>query len=192
MKIAFIIPGFGYSGKEKEYQKIAGFFKNKDIKPIVIHIRWKRHTFSEYVEEARRQIVSQSALSDELYLLGFSFGAMITFVLSSELRFEKQILCSLSPYFKEDMPKIKKWWRNMLGKRRTEEFEKLSFAKIAQKTDCETTVLYGNQEGVEVERRAVDTGRKIRNSRLVVLAGVRHDISDKRYLVEIENIIKEY
>ena len=192
MKIAFIVPGFGFSGKEKEYQKIAGFFKSKNIEPIVVRINWKRRTFFQYVEEARGQIASRSAKGDELYLLGFSFGAMITFVLSPELKCKKQILCSLSPYFEEDMPQIKKWWRNMLGKKKTAEFEKLSFAEIAKKIDCQTIILYGNREGIEVERRANDAARKIRNSKLFVLDGVKHEIADERYLIEIENIIKEY
>ena len=191
-KIAFIVPGFGNSGKEKEYQKIAGFFEKRNIKPVIARISWKRHTLLQNAQQAREQLAATDLENTKIYLLGFSFGAMKVFLISSEIKIESLVLCSLSPYFKEDMPGIKKWWRNMLGKRRTKEFEGLLFGSFVSKIYCKTTILYGNKEGIEVEKRAEDAQRKIKNSQLIVLGGVRHDISDEVYLDKIEKVINKF
>src|SRR6266567_2790679 len=159
-RIAFIIPGFGFSGKEKEYQKIAGFFQKRNIEPVIIHIDWKRKTLLDYIKQAKQQIEAKSQKGDEIYLLGFSFGAIAALCLSSEIKLKQLVLCSISPYFKEDMPQIKQQWKNWCGKRRCEAFDNISFSKLAKKIDCKTTILHGDKEGIEVERRAKDANKK--------------------------------
>ena len=188
-KIAFIIPGYGCPTKNKEYQEIVGYFKLKKIKPILIEIDWKRNTHLEYVEQFKEQYAEHASKNDEVFVLGFSLGAMISCITAPQLKPKVQILCSLSPFFKEDMPKIKQWWKDYHGKRRCEVFNKLSFAEIARKTKSKTFILAGTKEGVEVERRARAAKEKIRNSKLIILEGVKHDISDERYLKKIAEII---
>lgn len=190
-KIAFIIPGFGFSGKEKEYQEIAEFFKEKNIEASIVEIEWKRRVHSQYVEQAFEQIQKQSDKNDEICLLGFSFGAMIALDLASKMKLKNLILCSLSPFFREDMSQIKQWWKNYHGKKRCTEFEKLSFANLARKINCKAFILAGDKEGIEVECRAKDAHKKIAKSELVFLGGVKHDISDERYLGKIGKIISQ-
>lgn len=190
-KIAFIIPGYGFSGKEREYQKIAEFFRQHKIKPVIVEIDWKRRTMSQYVRQFEDQYFKHAYIGSEIYFLGFSYGAMVACIASARLKPKNQILCSLSPYFKEDMPSIKKWWRSMTGKRRIEEFENLSFAKLAKSISARTILLAGDKEGVEVEKRTKDASRKITGSELFFLNGVKHDISDKRYLEKIKSVIEK-
>jgi hypothetical protein len=70
-------------------------------------------------------------------------------------------------------------------------FEKLSFSDIAKKTVCKTIILAGNKEGNEVEHRAKDAKKKIKNSELVFIDGVNHNIADERYLKKIKEIIEK-
>jgi len=44
-------------------------------------------------------------------IIGFSFGAMVAFIASQKIRPKKLILCSLSPYFNEDLKKLRKGWK---------------------------------------------------------------------------------
>lgn len=190
-KIAFIIPGLSCPTENKEYQEIALYFKQKRIKPIFVEIDWKRNTHAQYVEQFRKQYGKYINKNNEVYVLGFSFGAMIACISTPELKPKTQILCSLSPFFKEDMPMIKKWWKDYHGKKRCEVFEKLSFDEISKKTKAKTFIIAGDKEGIEVERRAKDAKRKIKNSELIILEGVKHDISDERYLKKIAEIINK-
>lgn len=188
-KVAIIIPGFGYSGKEKEYKKVAGFFAAKGIAPVVADIRWKRRTFSEYLAQFDDEYGKYFKNNKEVYVLGFSFGAMMSSVISSRHKSKVLMLCSLSPYFKEDLPRIKKWWKSWIGKGRLEEFKKLSFTNLAKNIKCKTFILAGNKEGPEVGYRAKDALKKIKNSKLIFIEGVKHDISDSRYLAKIKKVI---
>ena len=45
-------------------------------------------------------------------------------------------LCSLSPYFKEDLKFLKKSWRNGIGKKRIEDLENFSFEELAKDIKC--------------------------------------------------------
>ncbi|MFA5994157.1 MAG: hypothetical protein WC823_04315 [Parcubacteria group bacterium] len=190
-KIAFIIPGFGCPTKNKEYQQIAGFFKKKNIKPILIETDWKRNTHLEYVVQFKEQYLRNVDNGDQVYVLGFSFGAMTACITAPELKPTMQILCSLSPFFKEDIPLVKSWWIKYHGKHRKSVFEKLSFSDIAKKTVCKTIILAGNKEGNEVEHRAKDAKKKIKNSELVFIDGVNHNIADEGYLKKIKEIIEK-
>lgn len=189
-KIAFIIPGLGCPIKNKEYQEIAKYFKQKNFKPVIVEINWKRNTHTQYVEQFKKQYTEHVGKDDKVYILGFSFGAMISCISVPELKPDGQILCSPSPFFQEDMPKIKKWWKDYHGKRRCEVFNKLSFANIAKQIKCKTYIIAGNKEGIEVGHRAKDAKKKIKNSELFFLEGVRHDIADRKYLNKIAEIIK--
>lgn len=61
---------------------------------------------TDYLEEYRRQLKHKE--NDEVYLFGFSLGAMLAFIIAKEVNAKKLILCSLSPFFKEDLKFIKK------------------------------------------------------------------------------------
>lgn len=189
-KIAFIIPGFGCPTKNKEYQEIAKYFKKKQYKPVLIEIDWKRNTHTRYVEQFNEQYYQHVKKNDEVCILGFSFGAMTSFIASAELNPTLQILCSISPYFKEDMPHIRNWWKTFFGKKRCEVFENLSFDQVAKRTKCKTILIAGDSEGIELARRVKDAKKKIKNSELFILEGVKHNIADDRYLKKIKEVIE--
>lgn len=108
IKVVYIIPGFTDKIGQKKYTRIIPLFKAKGFKTIPITISWKNKTMSGYVEQFLQRY--NPTPKDKVYLFGFSFGAMIAFISSSagQTKPKRMILCSLAPFFKEDLPFLKK------------------------------------------------------------------------------------
>ncbi|UCG95454.1 MAG: hypothetical protein JSV92_00155 [archaeon] len=186
-KVAFIIPGWGDSLKQKEYRQIAEFFKSKKIKPVLIEIDWKYKTMTDYVNQFLE--IYRENRAKEVYLLGFSWGAMIGFISSAKIKPKISILCSLSPYFREDLKYLKKWWKKVTGKRRLEDLKNYSFNRIVKDVKCKTILLAGSREGEQIFRRVNDANNKLKNSELIIIRGAKHDISQREYQDAIKEII---
>lgn len=187
-KIVYIIPGLGENTKLKRYRGIIKFLQLNNFKVIFVNITWKYKTMNDYVREFLTQY-DQHTKDDEVYLFGFSFGAMISFIASCQINPKVQFLCSLSPFFKEDLPVIKDWWKRCTGAKRIKYFNSLSFDDLAKQVSCKTLIFAGTKEGPEVERRAKIANEKIRRSELFMINGAKHDISQKPYLNKLKEII---
>lgn len=188
-RVAFIIPGYKFSPSQSEYQQIGSYFESVKIQPIYIEVKWDRSTISNNLQSFLT--IYQNTQADEKYVLGFSFGAVIAFLASSQVKFKAQILCSLSPYFKEDLPKIKKWWARFIGKKRYADFYSLEADKLVMTVKTPTFFLYGAEESSLVVERAQETFANLKIlKKLIPVEGVKHDISDIRYLNAIDNVIK--
>jgi len=190
MKVAYIIPGFNHHNKQPAYKKIASFFRSRGIKPIPIDIKWKYRTMTDYVGEFIEKYKREFNDNNEVYFLGFSFGAMISFISAVKLKPKMIILCSLSPWFKENLPHVpKKWKRNF--KRRVEVFKELSFNEISKKINSKTILLIGDKEPSITIRRTKDAHRRLRDSKLIMIKGAKHDIEMEEYLKTLEKVISK-
>jgi hypothetical protein len=99
------------------------------------------------------------------------------------------ILCSLSPYFKEDLPKLPKpwsrWWnKNWPG-------SEYSFNTLAPAIKTKILMVAGDKEGPEVDRKMRAAKRLIKKSSLISAKGAKHWISQKKYLVGVRKIIEK-
>lgn len=187
--VAFIIPGFYHSPNETKYQMIAQYFQEKNIKTVVVDIPWKRKVMTDYVNYFKQVYLNNKA--DENYILGFSYGAVVSFISSPEVKPDLQILCSLSPYFAEDLPNIPQSWKKAIGKRRVKDFKQYSGINISHLVHCETIILFGSEEGSEVRACNDRVSQNLEGKkRKIVLKGVKHDIADARYQQAIQDIIK--
>lgn len=188
-KIAFIIPGYYQTKKNNPaFSEIAGYFEDRNIKAIIVDVDWKYNTMTEYVEQFKK-IYAKNKKGTKIYFLGFSLGAMISFISSVELKPDVQILCSLSPYFKEDLSIAKEWWKTFWGKKRIESFSKLSFNELSENNAVKTIILAGDKEGMQIHRRANDAFKKIKNCRLINVTEAKHQIEHENYLTEIKKVI---
>ncbi len=191
-KIAFIILGYNQNKKNvPAFGKIESFFQAKNFQTVMVDIDWKYKTLSDYVAQFEKIYLENVKKDDQICFLGFSLGAMIALISSEKLKPKFQILCSLSPYFKEDLPRIKNWWKVFWGKRRMEDFAKFSLNKLAKNIPTKTIILAGDKEDWEVEIRAKEARQKIRNSQLIFIPNAKHDIGQTEYLTEVERIISE-
>ncbi|MFA7314868.1 MAG: hypothetical protein WC025_02960 [Candidatus Magasanikbacteria bacterium] len=186
-KIVYIIPGFGQQTKMSGYNKLLKFFKTKKFKVVSVKISWKNKVMSNYIDEFSKQLTHQK--EDEVYLFGFSLGAMIAFISAEKINPKVLLLASLSPYFKEDLKFVRESWKNFLGKKRIEDFKNFSFTKLAKKIDCKTFLFAGETEVKELFRRVEDANKNLKHSELFIIKNTKHDISQKEYLNKLEEII---
>jgi pimeloyl-ACP methyl ester carboxylesterase len=122
------------------------------------------------------------------YILGFSYGAVITFILANVLKPKKIFLCSLSPDFKEDLESMKPWIIKYIGKKRFKDAKTRSAIKIAKELSVPSVLFYGEKEGKaypKLKKRAEETVKLARNSKLVVVPKAPHDISFSEYKITI-------
>ncbi len=188
-KKAYIIPGFLQNSSFESYKEILKYFKDKEIDVEILDIDWKRKTMGDYVEETFPKLEQNK----EIILLGFSFGAMISFILSTKLEIKYLILCSLSPFFSEDVPLIKKWWRKVTGQKRMGYFEGLSFNKLTKQIQKNPKIylLYGEKESILCINRGKDAHKKLSDSKLIEVKNTKHDIGNENYLEEIKKIVHQ-
>ncbi len=173
-KIVFIIPGYKHKPSHKAYSQLAKILKNEGCHPILITIPWKQATISENAEYFLKEY--KKIRAKKKYILGFSFGAMIAFIAATKVRASGVILCSLSPYFKEDISS-----------------SLLHFAILVKQVKAEQILLlYGTNEAKPLIKRVSAAYRQIsvNQKRLIPIKGTEHDIGDRRYLHTIAQIAK--
>lgn len=171
-KTIFIIPGFRQRPSQKAYQKLAKMLKKEKYHPILMKIPWNATTFAENTEyflKAYKKIVRKKK-----YILGFSLGAIIALHASTKVRTSGLILCSLSPFFKED-----------------DSTSPLRCAELAKKIKTKQIhLLYGTRETKSLIRRTTFAFAKIvsKSKRLTPVRKTEHNIGDKNYLYQIHQI----
>lgn len=188
--VVYVIPGFMHSTTRKEYKNVAKFFEEKGIEVVFVQIDWKYKTISDWVE----QFLTKYHKNDKRkkYLFGFSYGAMIAFISSLSTEINTQILCSLSPYFHEDLPGLPAKWKKGIGKRRVKDFNKLNMSILAPKVKTKTYLLYGTKEGKYIEKRANDVFQRLKCEKyLMKVKDAKHDIGNKEYLKQIQKIVEK-
>jgi pimeloyl-ACP methyl ester carboxylesterase len=126
------------------------------------------------------------------YVLGFSYGAMIAAITAKDLRPDKLYLCSLSPYFEEDLPYLKKSWRKLDGKRRLKDFTLYNGKKVARSLKMRTVIFYGSTEARKyprLEYRCEQTARLAPNAKLIVAEKAPHDLNHPIYLQALKKFL---
>lgn len=187
-KVAYIIPGYKHSVERKIYQDVIDAFNSKSVETIPVNVKWKYHTISQNTKDFLKDVSNVKA--DKIIYFGFSYGALISFLASIKAKPDIQILCSLSPYFNEDLPNLFKSWKRHIGKRRLEDFKTMNANFLSSLIKSETYLLYGTKEGKFIEGRAKNTFSNLSCKKyLIAVSGAKHDIGDKNYFKEIKKII---
>lgn len=190
-KIVYIIPGYCESHlKQRGYNKIAKFFEECDIESIHVEIDWKK-TIPERFSDYAKQFVDlyKKPKGAKVYVLGFSYGATIAFLTAAKLKPDVLILCSLSPYFEEDLGDLKVTWVKWFRKNFIE--SDYSFAKLAPKIKSQTYLIVGDKEDKACLVRAKDAKKKLPGSSLSIAKGADHEINQEEYLVAVKRVISK-
>lgn len=181
-KTVFIIPGYKHQPKNKAYRQIAKILKSQGYLPIPVKIPWKKSTISENTEFFLKKY--KEINSKKKYIIGFSFGAMIAFIAATKVKVEGLILCSLSPYFKEDLLKTNKHLSRLMVKRYYD-FSTLRCSTLAKQIKAKKIIMmYGKKEEKSLIKRVTKAYYGISSSHkyLTPIANADHNIGDKRYL----------
>ena len=187
---AYLIPGSGEDLKSRNYKAVLDLYKKLGYQPVFVPVKWNYRTIDDWIAEVVNKIPAKEIQNS--LLSGFSFGSMIALSLAAKTNPKKLLLFSLSPYFKEDFPlpeKYAKW----AGKRKTENFKTFSMNDLAGKINCPTIIFIGRKEidkYSDMDRRSSEAHKRIKNSKLVVIDGVGHDVGDPKYVQAIGKALK--
>lgn len=190
-KTVFIIPGFRQRPQHKAYKEIAKILKSEGYRPVVVAIPWKKSTISENTQHFLK--VYKKTRVGKKYILGFSYGAMIALIASTKVRAAGLVLCSLSPYFKEDVVKTRKNLSSLMMAR-YEDFSRLHCETLAKRTKAKRILmLYGAQEAKSLIKRVTNAFDQIESSEkhLIRISKTEHEIGNKRYLKTIHYATKQ-
>jgi hypothetical protein len=189
MKKIFIIPGFKQKASDTMFTWLRMFLGKQSFDVVMVPITWDRRIMREYVSEFER--FYESHKSSHNSILGFSYGAVIALISAQKLDAKNLYLCSLSADFKEDLPFMKKWIKNYLGKRRVSEIETRSGREYARSLTVPTIIFYGEVEGKtfpQLRVRCEETANNAKHAELVKIKGAPHDISHPEYKMAIKRV----
>jgi hypothetical protein len=119
-------------------------------------------------------------------VIGNSFGAVVALITAAKIRPDEVILCSLSPFFQED---IGPGWPTKTNTRRLDisSYSVTQLAAAAQKLSTEFVVMYGEQEVTPLPRlvaRVRDTAQAL-GVDAKEAPGAPHSFRDEAYVQAI-------
>lgn len=183
----FIIPGFKQKTTSKSFLWLREFLNGKGFDVVMVPITWDYRTITDNVTEFEKLYLKYK--SEENYILGFSYGAVIAFVSSEKLQPKKLLLCSLSSDFKEDVASMSDTIKDYIGKKRVADCLTRSGRDIAKKLTVPTTIFYGEKEGTlypQLKKRCEETTHLAKNIKLVIVKDSPHDITHPEYVKAIK------
>jgi pimeloyl-ACP methyl ester carboxylesterase len=117
----------------------------------------------------------------EVVLAGFSMGALLAFAVAAEQSPAALWLCSVSPYFSEDLPKLRPEIFVRYDQAAIAAFRRLQFAALVTAIRCPTQVFVGEHELEPAKARALATHQAVGGSRFTLVPGVGHDLANQTY-----------
>lgn len=190
MKTVLFIPGFREGITSCDYKSTLAAIEAKGYKVKFVPINWTRTTIDDWVKELDKEYSKHDPT--ETILAGFSYGSMTAFIAAAGKNPSELWLFSLSPYFCDDMPDMKKTWLSNIGHRRADAFRKLNFNSLSNRIKCKTLIIVGEIEAAKyplIDKRSKIAHQKIANSNLIVVEDADHDVSDKNYIATITEAI---
>lgn len=196
MKTVFLIAGFNMNrtAADKKYDDLRKAIVSKGNKVVPVPFAWNHTTVAQYVDKFVDFYNRHK--SNQNIIVGNSYGAMVAFLAAPKVKPDRIILCSLSPYFKEDKDKTTEKYRiKKFGKRRNKAMKQLSAEQTANeinKTNIRVTLLYGEQEKIHVPflvERVKSTARDLENAELIEVPDASHPFHGPAYIKGIKSVL---
>jgi pimeloyl-ACP methyl ester carboxylesterase len=184
--VVYMIPGYDEDIRFAGYQYVMKLFRSRGITPVGVTIRWKYRTMTDYVKGFIGQWNEGHVPA---YLFGFSFGAMVALLAAPYVNIRGLYLCSLSPYFREDIRDLTPSAQRSVGKHRMNDFKKISYKEACRKVHCKTILVAGENESHAVWKRTYEASVAIRNAQFYSAPGATHDLSEEKYQLALRNVI---
>lgn len=195
MTSVFLIAGFTkQTAEDDKFRQLRKAIELKGYKLIPVPIKWSHKTVAQYSDEFKN--FYQQKKGKHNIVIGNSYGAMVAFLTAPDLMPDEVILCSLSPYFKEDVDKTTKQYRiKRFGKRREQGMQLLSAKDTAKRINdlkIPVTLLYGELEKTiypHLLERVKATANDLEDCELVELPKATHSFYEREYVQGIEKIL---
>ena len=168
----YILPGWGDRITDSNYQKLIYIAKkNYNFIPLRIATRNRKYSLgsdkslSEIIEKIEKQIIEPS---ENDTILGFSIGALQSYLLAQRLRFKRVILYSISSVLGEDLISYpKRETLRIFSPSQHKEIFKKKYSKMKN-----AVLLYGEKEPEILKKRSRWIGR------FVEIRGADHVLDD--------------
>jgi pimeloyl-ACP methyl ester carboxylesterase len=190
MKTVLFVSGFREDIRSRDYKNTLNAIKSKGYEVKFVPINWARTIIKNWTKELDKEYSKH--VPSQTILAGFSYGSMTAFMSATRKNPAELWLFSFSPYFSDDMPKMKKSWLSNIGHRRADAFRALDFNKLAKTITCKTLIIVGEVEAKKyplIGNRSQVAYKAIKNSRLITVAGSDYDVADKNYIAAIAEAI---
>lgn len=182
-KTALLIPGFKRQFTSPSYVAARQLIKACGYKTIAVPVVWNNRVLSQQASDVWK--FAKKYPQPDL-LLGFSLGAMLALITEPDIQPKQLFLCSLSPYWQEDVKSLKKSWLRVIGKRRMADFSTLNNRYFAERVRAKTTLFVGERETPRLVKRVHQTNSHIAGSTLVTIPRCEHKISSPEYLAALQ------
>ncbi|HSW66356.1 MAG TPA: alpha/beta hydrolase [Bacillota bacterium] len=179
MKTVLFVPGFMEDYASRDYETLLAGIGAKGYRTQFVPIAWRRTVIDDWVQELHE--VYRTHNPKQTVLAGFSFGAMVALMAASQRQPAALWLCSLSPFFAEDMPDLKVTWLHDIGERRAARFRKLPFSAIVPKVDCPILLVGGANEVSRVAERRNQAATAWPHAVACVAPDCAHDVTNAHY-----------
>jgi pimeloyl-ACP methyl ester carboxylesterase len=169
MKTVFVVNGMNihHTAAGEEFALLRDSIAAKGYRVVPADITWRRKTPTRFAQEFEE--LYEREKGDYNIVIGNSFGAVVALITAAKIRPDEVVLCSLSPFFQED---IAPGWptktnTRRLGKRRIADISSYSateLARITKKLPTKFTAMYGEQEVTPLPRlvsRVRDTAQAL-------------------------------
>lgn len=184
------VPGFRQDITSLDYRGTIKAIEEKGYEVKFVPIHWSRTVLSDWVKELEAEYAKHD--SRDTILAGFSFGSLTAMVAASHRGPAELWLFSFSPYFADDIPKMKKSWLKNQGSRRIAEFNKLNLEDYTNMAVPKILIFLGGAEAEKyplVNRRSILAKKYFKNSKLIRIEDVGHDVGNPRYIAAIKQNI---
>lgn len=185
-KAAFILGGFKLeiNPDDQLYVDYSELFAELGYEPMVPNLDWRRKNHSTYLKEFTKYY-EENKLENNL-IIGNSFGAAIAYMGAPQLKPDNLLLCSLSPFFKEDIGNFSESRAiSHFGNFRVKDFNSYSAHDIASKIESDTVFFFGSKERGGMQHlvdRVIDSHEHMPSSKLVEIVGAGHRMREEEYL----------
>ena len=133
-KRIFFIPGLGETARLKHSQEFIDLVKREyEVVSIILpydkqFIFGRNSLFSDLVYKIKKEVLSHKPKSSDI-IVGFSLGALFAYVLATEIKFKKALICSISAVLGEDTKLFTKTEMKFFTKEQLKELPKLKYKK---------------------------------------------------------------
>ncbi len=179
MKTVLFVPGFMEDYASRDYETLLADIESKGYRAQFVSIAWRRTVIDDWVGELHEVYGTHNP--KHTVLAGFSFGALVALLAASQRQPAALWLCSLSPFFAEDMPDLKVAWMHDIGERRAARFRKLSFSAIVPKVGCPILLAGGANEVPPVAKRRNQAAEAWPHAVSCVAPDCAHDVTNPHY-----------
>lgn len=191
MSKVLIIPGFLQGRLSPSLRLLTWNLEHSGHKASIVPVSWIDRTLTDWLEDIEGYLKDRH-LTDTT-LIGFSYGAMIAAMLASRQTPKQLILCSMSPYWAEDLASRRlTWFDKYIQKRRIRDFITYRFEHVARTISSPTTILVGEKEAQKTPAllvRAQIANELIDNSELQVVPNAGHHLYSQDYQQALANCV---